>query len=66
MLSAMAGHKIVTKDTFLANGGSSRDESCESTMSLKITLHFQIDETTRTETIGLEVAIWIMVSFINN
>ena len=65
MLSAMAGHKIVTKDTFLANGGS-RDESCESKTSLKIILHFQIDEINRIETIGLDVAIWIMVLFINN
>ena len=65
MLSAMAGHKIVTKDTFLANGGS-RDESCESKTSLKIILHFQIDEINITETIGLEVATWIMVLFINN
>ena len=65
MLSAMAGHKIVTKDTFLANGGS-RDESCESKTSLKIILHFQIDEINRIETIGLEVAIWIMALFINN
>ena len=65
MLSAMAGHKIVTKDTFLANGGS-RDESCDSKMSLKISLYFQIDKINRIETIELEVVIWIMVLFINN
>ena len=65
MLLAMAGHKIVTKDTFLANEGS-RNQSCDSKISLKINLHFQIDEINRTETIGLEVAIWIMVLFINN
>ena len=65
MLSAMAGHKIVTKDTFLASGGS-RDEFCDSKMSLKISLYFQIDKINRIETIELEVVIWIMVLFINN